>query len=216
MFKSFPNTGTSRSLSHRGRVASAAVAVAVAGVMAGYAPSAYAGTDGQQIALNFNYSNCGTTYGPPEDVRITGQNQSGQPVTWQGASGYIFPPNAYTLNWWWRGVVTVTWRKAHTNQYYQTSAFVPQWDDSSFEMWPNTVLVDCHGSLRQVSTRAIVYGTAGTIWACGGFRDGGGLTDTISYTGYDEYWSQTNFTYGIAGAGTTPAIITNRVTVPNC
>jgi hypothetical protein len=54
--------------SRSARIISAAVVVA--GVAAGSAPSAFAGTDGQQIALDLSYSNC-AAYGPAADVTMT-------------------------------------------------------------------------------------------------------------------------------------------------
>jgi hypothetical protein len=191
-----------------------AALAAVVALSAVTASAASAATNGQQVAFNLGINGCGA-YGPATNVTISGYNQYGTPARWHSGN-YSFPNGGYVRGWWWRGVVTVSWRDAATNMYYHQTAFVPQWDDKNFQIQNDIVVVDCRGSLGKVSTRVTQYASAGGVWACGGWRDGAGLTETVYYSGYDEYKTANQFTYGIAGNGTTPAIVTWKAVAPNC
>jgi hypothetical protein len=184
------------------------------GSLTGTAASAQAATDGQQVAFDLKYGYC-PTYGPATNVTIVGSNQNGRTSVWHYGNG-VFPNGAYVANWWWRGNIRVYWRDAKNGLYYSTGAFVPQWDDKSFEMWNDIVTIDCHGSLRGVETKVIEPAPPLGIWACGGWRDGAGLKEEVYFRGYDEYSSQTAFSYGIAGDGSAPAIVTWKGAVPIC
>ena len=125
-------------------LASVAGTVCMTAILATAAPPANAGTNGLQIDLNIPYGRCGA-YGPAADVTITGPNQNGQVVTWRRPGS--FPTGAYIANWWWRGRVTVVWRKDGTANYYRTTAYVPATHDATLGRYQDIAFVNCTGTI---------------------------------------------------------------------
>jgi hypothetical protein len=190
-------------------------------------PAAYAGTNGQQIALDYfttstPFGNSCARYGPATNVTVTGYNQNGSLVTSPALS--TWPDRVYLQGWWWRGGATVTWTKGGTTSRYHTVAFIPQYNQTagvvgSFEMWPNIVAVDCYGSLRKVGTAETQVNDNG--WAglevCGGHP---AVYDEVYYAGYDEYYVYNGalyYRYGLGPNGVAvPSLITYYLRVPLC
>ncbi|MFF7441455.1 hypothetical protein [Streptomyces sp. NPDC008122] len=86
------------------RIATAA-ALATAGVI-GYAGSAAAGTNGQQVTISTRWS---------DQIRMCGRNQADQ----EACTGWIASPNDWTPvpGWWWKGEITIQGWQSETGEY---------------------------------------------------------------------------------------------------
>ncbi|WP_017239921.1 hypothetical protein [Streptomyces sp. SS] len=85
----------------------AATALATAGLV-GYAGSAAAGTNGQQVTVSTRWS---------DQIRMCGRNQYDQ----ESCTGWIASPNLWTPvpGWWWKGEVFIEgWRHDTGESYY--------------------------------------------------------------------------------------------------
>ena len=122
--------------------------------------SAWAGSDGQEIAISLSPSYC--TGGPLTGAAtIEGYNQAGHLATWHGmthTTDTILGPGPIVIanGWWWVGNVVVEYHQKTASgvQAVIIHTYVPKKRQAKswWPEFPNYVHVDCHGTEQWYGT----------------------------------------------------------------
>ncbi len=205
-----------RALAHLG-----IVAVSVGAMLGLLASPAAAGINGQQVEFGPGRL-CLPAGDQLGNVSISGHNQDGHWVTWSGQGvGQGVDGTAFASDWWWKGAITVTFAtNANPTQQQTVHAYVPEGNDAEYQYRPDTVRVDCLGTLRSGEALHIKTGDGFNLGCVSlDSNPAGHYTQYTNYYGYYEVDQDGHISpsgYGIAGGKMTPAIVSRSYSDFEC